>query len=117
MLYYARRTKKQPRQHRGESEDKMKINKHGLKIHGLKSASGDTKNYGRNCYIQISYNTRTGEVLTDLHCSIGGNSWTEYWDSDITTICNTRRHMTMQEIADAIADELDWMQQCAAETA
>lgn len=39
----------------------MKINKHGLKMRGLKSASGDTKNYGRNCYIQISYNTRNGD--------------------------------------------------------
>lgn len=95
----------------------MKINKHGLKMRGLKSASGGTKNYGRNCYIQISYNTRTGEVLTDYHCSIGGNSWTEYHDSDIIRIGNTNQHMTMQEIADAIADELDWMQQCAAEMA
>nr|DAG42283.1 MAG TPA: hypothetical protein [Caudoviricetes sp.] len=94
-----------------------KVNKHGLKMRGLKSASGDTKNYGRGCYIQISYNTRTGEVLTDLHCSLGGNSWTEYRDRDITTIKNTSRHMTMQEIADAIAQELDWMQQCADETA
>ena len=88
----------------------MKINKHGLNMRGLKSASGDTKDYGRNCYIQISYNTRTGEVLTDYHYSIGGNSWTEYRDSDIVTIRNTSRHMTMQEIADAIAQELDWMQ-------
>lgn len=94
-----------------------KVNKHGLKMRGLKSASGDTKSYGRGCYIQISYNTRTGEVLTDYHCSIGGNSWTEYRDGDITTICNTGRHMTMQEIADAIAQEIGWMQQCAAETA
>ena len=87
-------------------------------MHGLKSASGNTKNYGRGCYIQISYNTRTGgEVLTDYHCSLGGNSWTEYHDRDITTIKNTSRHMTMQEIADAIAREIDWMQRCAAETA
>ena len=91
----------------------MKINKHGLKMHGLKSASGDTRDYGRNCYIQISYNTRTGEVLTDYHCSIGGNSWTEYHDSDIIRIGNTSRHMTMQEIADRIADECEWMQRCA----
>lgn len=86
----------------------MKINKHGLKMRGLKSASGDTRNYGRNCYIQISYNTRTGEVLTDFHCSIGENSWTKYWDSDIVTIGNTSRHMTMQEIADAIAENIEW---------
>lgn len=95
----------------------MKINKHGLKMRGLKSASGDTKDYGRNCYIQISYNIRTGEVLTDYHCSIGGNSWTEYRDSDIITIRNTNRHMTMQEIADAIAQELESMQRCATATA
>lgn len=85
-----------------------KINKHGLKMRGLKSASGDTRNYGRNCYIQISYNTSTGEVLTDYHCSIGGNSWTKYHDSDIITIGNTSQHMTMQEIADAIAEVIEW---------
>ena len=94
-----------------------KVNKHGLKMRGLKSASGDTRNYGRGCYIQINYNTRTGEVLTDYHCSLGGNSWTEYRDAAIITIRNTSRHMTMQEIADTIADERDWMQRCAAETA
>lgn len=92
----------------------MKINKHGLKMRGLKSASGDTKNYGRNCYIQISYNTRTGEVLTDYHCSIGGNSWTEYHDAAIITIGNTNRHMSMQDIADKIAEEIEWRQLCAA---
>lgn len=81
------------------------INKHGLKMHGLKAASGETRNYGyySGHYIQISYDTDTGDVLTDYHCSLGQNSWTRYHDPAIITVATAADHMTMQEIADAIA--------------
>lgn len=86
----------------------MKVNKHGLKMRGLKAASGDTQNYGyySGQYIQISYDTETGDVLTDYHYSLGQNSWTEYRDPAVITVCNTSRHMTMQQIADRIAAEV-----------
>lgn len=81
------------------------INKHGLKMHGLKAASGETRNYGyySGHYIQISYDTDTGDVLTDYHCSLGQNSWTRYHDPAIITVATAADHMTMQEIADAIS--------------
>lgn len=85
-----------------------KINTYGYKMHGLKAASGETKNYGyySGSYVQINYDVSTGDVWTDYHYSLGQNSWTEYHDSDVVTVCNTSRHMTMQEIADAIADAI-----------
>lgn len=81
------------------------INKHGLKMHGLKAASGETRNYGyySGHYVQISYDTDTGDVLTDYHYSLGQNSWTRYHDPAIITVATAADHMTMQEIADAIA--------------
>ena len=81
------------------------INKHGLKMHGLKAASGETRNYGyySGHYVQISYDTNTGDVLTDYHYSLGQNSWTRYHDPAIITVATTADHMTMRAIADAIA--------------
>ena len=84
----------------------MKVNKHGLKMIGLKKAAGYTENYGvySGHYVQISYDCKTGEVLTAYHYSIGHNEWTVYHDSNIITICYTSSKMTMQQIADAIIE-------------
>ena len=87
----------------------MAINKHGLKMTGLKAASGETKDYGPydGRYVQISYDMSDGEILTDYHCSFGQNSWSEYHSDNIITVCNATTHMTMQEIADAVSDSVN----------
>ena len=84
----------------------MKVNKHGLKMTGLKKAAGYTENYGAYSghYVQISYDKNTGEILTDYHYSIGQNAWTAYHDRNIITICYTSNKMTMQQIADIVSD-------------
>lgn len=81
-----------------------KVNKHGMKMVGLKKASGETQNYGyySGMYVEIFYDKADGEVWGVFQYSLGQNSWTEYHDSSIVKICNTSSHMTMQEIADAI---------------
>lgn len=81
-----------------------KVNYHGLKIQGIRKASGSTGNWApRSCgYDEIFYDLSTGEVWTVAQVSLGCNSWTEYHDKNIIKICNTFRHMTMQEISDAI---------------
>ena len=81
-----------------------KVNTYGLPIKGLKTASGYTEDYG-SCsgrYVEIFYDRSTGEVWGNFQCSTGMNSWTEYHDPAVVKICNTSRHMTMQEIADEI---------------
>lgn len=81
-----------------------KVNTYGLPIKGLKTASGYTEDYGSYSgrYVEIFYDRSTGEVWGNFQCSLGQNSWSEYNDTDIVKICNTSRHMTMQEIADEI---------------
>lgn len=86
-----------------------KINMHGLEMVGLKKTSGETEDYGAYSpnYNEIFYNLETGEVWAKFATSLGQNSWTEYDDKAIIKICNTSRHMTMQEIADAIAESVE----------
>ena len=80
------------------------VNTYGLTIKGLKKTSGYTEDYGyySGRYVEIFYDRSTGEVWGSFQYSLGQNSWTEYHDPDIVKICNTSRHMTMQEIADEI---------------
>lgn len=83
------------------------INTHGLMIKGLRKASGETRCYSDAAsYDEIFYDRSTGEVWTRYQCSLGQNSWTSYNDTNIVKICNTDHHMTMQQIADAIADTI-----------
>lgn len=81
-----------------------KIDTHGLKITGLKKASGETENHGAYSgkYNEIFYNTNTGEVWTEFQYSLGSNSWTVYDDPAIIRIGETSSHLTMQQIADAV---------------
>lgn len=82
----------------------MKTNTYGMKMTGLKKASGETKNYGyySDKYVELFYDRGTGEVWTVFQCSLGHNFWTQYHDPEIIKICNASEHMTMQQIADAI---------------
>lgn len=86
----------------------MKLNTYGMKIKGLKKASGETRNYGdySDRYDEVFYNMESGEVWTVYQVSLGGNSWTEYHDPNIIKICNAYHHMTMQQLADAIVDRV-----------
>lgn len=83
----------------------MKINRHGIKMTNLRAISGATVNNPAG-FSQISYDISTGELLEAWHIGSYMNSWTEYNDPDVIHVCNTRRHMTMQELADAVRDAL-----------
>ncbi|MGN0968113.1 MAG: hypothetical protein ACI4O3_02495 [Oscillospiraceae bacterium] len=86
----------------------MAINKYGIKMTGLKKASGNTVNWSLHSggYTEIFYDRSTGEIWTKDQISIGQNSWTVYHDPDVIKICNTSRHMTMQQLSDAVRDKL-----------
>lgn len=94
----------------------MKTNTHGLKMIGLRKACGETQDYGTYSpsYDQIFYDRATGEIWTVYHYSLGMNSWTEYHDNDVIHICNAQHHMTMQEIADMIAQRVQELDSCLA---
>lgn len=79
----------------------MKINTHGLKLKNLRKVCGATENHGwYSGHDEIFYDTATGEISLTYH--ISDNSWTVSNDPDVIFIRKSRRHMTMQEIADAI---------------
>ena len=78
------------------------LNMFGLKMKGLKRIAGESKTldgYLFPAYLQISYDMNTGEVMSDFHCSLGGNSWTEYADNDVITVCNLYHPTSMQDLA------------------
>lgn len=87
----------------------MAINTHGLKMVGLKKASGSTENYGyySPAYNELFYDKSDGKVWTVYQYSIGHNWYTVYHDDNIIKICNTSSHMTMQQIADAIYNTIN----------
>lgn len=84
----------------------MKTNTHGIKMTGLKKASGDTKTlrgYNSGEYVELFFDRATGEVWTKYQYSLGQNTWTVYDDDNVVKIGNFSAPATMQEIADAIA--------------
>lgn len=87
------------------------LNTYGLKMIGLKKVSGQTYDYGYYSgeYVEIFYDTKTGEVWTKYQYSLGHNSWTQYHDPSIIKICNASGHLTMQAIADLIRDAVEKM--------
>lgn len=87
----------------------MAINKHGIKMTGLKTASGNTVNWSPRSggYTEIFYDRSTGNIWTMDQVSLGQNTWTEYRDPHVVKICNTSIHMTMQQIADSVRDRLE----------
>lgn len=87
----------------------MKANTYGLKMKGLKKASGETCTC-RQGYVQISYDMDDGEVIATYHADT--NSWSEFRGGSVLTVCGTDRHMTMQEIADVIAREVSSHKAC-----
>jgi hypothetical protein len=83
----------------------MKINAHGYKLVNLRKVSGETVNNPLG-YSQISYDTKTGELFENWHHGNPLTSWTQYHDPDVITVANTSKHMTMQQIADAVRDAM-----------
>lgn len=82
------------------------INKHGRRISHLKAVSGSTADcipYGK-LYVQISYDTRSGELIAREHLR---GSYTDYRDEPaIVHIANAYKHMSMQELADRVHEVL-----------
>jgi len=72
-----------------------------MKLKGIKKVASEARNnLGRNnLYLQINVDKSTGRVWSDLHCSIGQNSWSEYVDKDVLNCGNiSDKNVTMAEI-------------------
>lgn len=82
------------------------INNHGYKMTGIKAAAAETKCIRANSgnRVQISYDIESGKVYAEY--LVGSNNWITYNDDSIKHIGFADRPMTMQAIADMIADAL-----------
>ena len=93
------------------------LNTHGYKINGLRKIAGHTKGLCGGYdpyYLELVYNKSTGEAWTNEHVDLGHSWYTRYDDSSIVRIGNLCYPMTMQELADLIADRLTDLE-CRAE--
>lgn len=79
-----------------------KVDTHGLLINNLSAVSAATINNPRG-YSQIVYDTETGDLMESWHVGHPGESWTCWKSESVIHVINTRRHMSMQALADAVA--------------
>ena len=80
-----------------------------MKVKGLKKISGESKKlngFYNPEYLQLNYNTATGEAWADYHYSIGHNSWTEYKEPEIINCGNITEKKTQVELAAMIHDAI-----------
>lgn len=92
------------------SSGAVKINSHGIRMTGLKKASGNTKTlrgYHSGEYVELFFNRATGEVWTKYQYSLGQNARTVYDDANVVKVGNFFTPTTMQEIAAAIIARLN----------
>lgn len=89
------------------------LNTHGLKMVGLKKVAGEMVEWDdRRVENVIYYDRNTGDIMCRTHTQ---NSWEEWHDPAIICVIRTPYRMTMQQIADAIAqrvhgdDDFDWL--------
>jgi hypothetical protein len=81
-----------------------------IKLKGIKNVVTEARNnLGRNnLYLQINVDKTTGKVWSDLHCSIGQNSWTEYVDKDVLNCGNVSDpNVTMAEVKAMVERKLN----------
>jgi len=81
-----------------------------MKLKGIKNVVTEARNnLGKNSlYLQINVDISTGRVWSDLHCSIGQNSWNNYKDSNILNCGNVSdKNVTMAEIKAMVERKLN----------
>lgn len=90
----------------------MKTNTYGLTLNNLRKVSGSTANWPIHSggYTEIFYDIATGDLWSVDQVSLGGNSYTQYDSADVVKVCDTNRHLTMQQIADLVHEAVSTRQ-------
>ncbi len=81
-----------------------------IKLIGVKNIVTEARaNLGTNSlYLQVNVDKTTGKVWSDLHCSIGQNSWNNYKDSNILNCGNVSDpNVTMAEVKAMVERKLN----------
>ena len=73
-----------------------------IKLKGIKNVVTEAKNNlgnNNNLYLQVNVDKATGKVWSDLHCSIGQNSWNVYKDRNVLNCGNVSdKNVTIAEV-------------------
>lgn len=85
------------------------VDMHGLQICGLKDASDETDDYTRQSFLynDVWYNTNTGAVWVSFEFSMSRMKWVYTPKNGIIQVCRTAKHMTEQQLADAVRDAVN----------
>lgn len=91
------------------------INTNGFKINleSLEAVAKETEHVNHRLHQEIFFDLETGDVL--YNCTTTGN-WTEYPDTAVIKVADTRSHQAPQWIADKIASAVAEMKNCCAYT-
>ena len=81
---------------------------HKIKAKGIKKLAVDSHflDGDKAKYIEIFYNKKTKDIWGCFHCSVGGNSWTKYYNKNIILVGTIREPKKMAEIMEMLEDEL-----------
>ena len=82
------------------------IDCHGLKIKGLRTAAGYIISLGRHAdgYYEIFYDRADGQIWAVYNITAADRR--TYPSPNIISVCTTRRHIKMQQIADKLWERL-----------
>lgn len=80
----------------------------GYKIIGVREAAARTHNHwGNSWHYQVFYDTESGEVWTSE--IYGLNNWLKPHSESVYSVLDTQRHVTMNEIKEAVIDCMYWL--------
>ena len=97
----------------GDIMPSVKVNCYGLEIKGLRAAAGYITSLGRKHaggYYEIFYDCADGQIWTVYN--ISADDRRTYPSPKIISVCTTRKHMTMQQIVDALYARLQERSEC-----
>lgn len=85
------------------------VNTHGLVMKGLEYTSNETRYYTPQSLLfdEIWYDTKDGRVWSSFQFSVGRLNWKYIPRDGIIQVCRTAKHMTPQELADAVYREVN----------
>ena len=85
----------------------MALNTYGIPIKGIRAAAGYITNLGRDNFgghFEIFYDRSDGQIWTVYNMT--ADTRRAYPSPHIISVCTTRTHMTMQQIADCLHERL-----------
>lgn len=77
---------------------------------GLQNALREMPQFNRHngLYVEVHYDFDNDEVLAKVHCSLGGNNWTEYANPRIVRIGFFFQRVSAKKLKAYIDEAISW---------